>query len=116
MGILLALLTIICAVAFSPLQALIVRNVLKQEGVDPFTTVTDAVMGDGLAFTDSTLKRIFIDFNLYKDAPTSLANTVKHEVAHTKGRQHNEIPGDIMSYRATTNLQGQVVDDPYFWG
>lgn len=111
----LALILVCLVQAFTPRQALIAREVMRKKKPPPFVTVTDAVLADGFAFTDESRKRIYVDFAQFRDAPTSLANTINHEVVHTKGGEHNSIPGDIMSYVLTLDESGAVVNDDHEW-
>lgn len=99
----------------SPKNSEIVREGLKKYQAPPWAVVLNGVQSGNYAYTDADRKRVYIDMFRFANAPKSLANTVHHEVDHLKGRDHNEISNDIMSYKLTTDSLGNVIDDSYVW-
>ena len=103
------------ASAIQPIFADVARGALKKYDAPLFSVIVDGVQSGTYAFTDAPRERAYIDFNRFRNAPNSLANVLHHEVEHLKGRDHNEIPLDIMSYRLTVDSNGAVVDDDHIW-
>jgi hypothetical protein len=101
--------------ALTPGQAKLTMDVMKKYQSPPYVAIIDAVQLDTIAFTDVDRKRIYINYARFRDAPKSLANTIHHEIDHTKNREHNDNPGDIMSYRVTMNQQGEIIEDAAIW-
>ena len=92
------------------------REALKKFNAPQFAVIIDGVQSGNYAYTDGfDRKKMYIDFNQFKSAPNSLKNVLHHEIEHSKNRDHNNIPGDIMSYSLTTDSLGNVVDDQYVW-
>ena len=79
----------------------LVREIMTKEQTPSWVVVLDGVQRDTLAYTDADRKRIYVDFERFRDAPNSLRNVLKHEAHHAKNREHNQIVGDIMSYAVT---------------
>ena len=92
-----------------------VRDILTKEQTPSWVVVLDGVQRDTLAYTNTDRKRIYVDFERFRDAPNSLRNVLKHESQHAKGRDHNRIVGDIMSYAVTLDQRGNVVEDARVW-
>lgn len=90
-----------------------IRELMKQSNVDPFVHVIDSVQIGTYAFTKPNLKSVHIDMKRFEGTPNSFINVVNHELAHTKGRIHNNITGDIMNYSLTVDSNGYVVDDKF---
>ena len=93
----------------------VAREALKKYQAPDWTTIIDGIQHKTYAYTDSDRKNIYIDFNQFKDAPTSLQNVLNHEIQHSRGRNHNDVVTDIMSYHLTTDSNGVVIDDSYVW-
>ena len=94
----------------------VARDALKKYNAPQFATIIDGVQSGNYAYADGfDRKKMYIDFNQFKDAPKSLQNTLNHEIQHSRGRDHNNIPGDIMSYALTTDSLGNVIDDGFVW-
>lgn len=94
----------------------VARAALKKYNAPQFAVIIDGVQSGNYAYTDGfDRKKMFIDFNQFKNAPKSLQNTLRHEIEHSKGREHNNIVGDIMSYAITIDALGNVVEDRYVW-
>lgn len=101
--------------AFSPLQINIVRNALRIHGAPSFTVVVDAINTDTFAYTTADRRVIYIDAVLFINAPKTFINVMHHEIDHTRGRVHNNVTGDIMSYHITVDTNGTIIEDPYIW-
>lgn len=98
--------------ALNPQQASIARQVMKARGVPPWAVIIDAVQSDNIAYTDSDLKRVYIDANRLRKTPRTFANVVTHECFHLNGAQHGD--GSLaMEYHVTTQPNGEVVEDDY---
>lgn len=108
----------LCAAAFGMQDkfADVAREALKKYNAPPWATFIDGVQTGNYAYTDGADRtKMYIDFNQFKNAPKSLQNTLRHEIEHSKGRDHNNIPGDIMSYSLTVDSLGNVIDDTRAW-
>ena len=78
--------------------------------------VVDGVIGNWtLAFTDQMRLVTTLDGARMACCPKTFQNVVHHEIDHLKGRQHNHIPFDIMSYMVTVDEHGKVVEDAFVW-
>lgn len=98
--------------AMNPQQANIARQVMKARGVPPWSVIIDAVQSDNIAYTDSDLKRVYIDANRLRKTPRTFANVAIHECGHLSGAQHGD--GSLaMDYHVTTQPNGDVVEDNY---
>ena len=93
----------------------LVREIMTKEQTPDWTVVIDGAQRGTLAYTDADRKRIYVDFERFRDAPNSLRNVLKHEAHHAKNREHNQIVGDIMSYAVTLDQRGNVVNDARVW-
>ena len=94
----------------------VARDALKKDNAPQFATIIDGVQSGNYAYADGfDRKKMYVDFNQFKDAPKSLLNVLHHEIEHSRGRDHNNIPGDIMSYKLTTDILGNVIDDGFVW-
>ena len=92
------------------------RAALKKYNAPQFATIIDGIQSGNYAYADGfDRKKMYIDFNQFKNAPKSLQNVLNHEIQHSLGRDHKNIPGDIMSYALTTDSLGNVIDDSYVW-
>lgn len=98
-------------------QKEIVREAIKKAEVPQFSVVVDGVTAPGMyAFTDAAREHTYIDFARFANAPNSLFNVALHEGHHLRGRDHNNVPGDPMSYRLTVDSNGSVVEDNFHLG
>lgn len=98
--------------AMNPQQANIARQVMKARGVPPWSVIIDAVQADGIAYTDSDLKRVYIDANRLRKTPRTFANVAIHECGHLNGAQHGD--GSLaMDYHVTTQPNGDVIEDSF---
>jgi len=98
--------------AMNPQQANIARQVMKARGVPPWSVIIDAVQADNIAYTDTDLKRVYIDANRLRKTPRTFANVVTHECSHLNGAQHGD--GSLaMDYRVTTQPNGEVIEDNF---
>jgi len=101
---------------FDPSQSAMVRQVLKQRSADPFVAVVDAPMNDMVAYTTLWGKVIYMDGDALRGRPHTFHNVLVHEILHTQGKEHDQtqIPGSMMSYAVTKNIQGEIIDDATF--
>ena len=100
------------AAAMNPQQASIARQVMKARGVPPWAVIIDAVQSDNIAYTDSDLKRVYIDANRLRKTPRTFANCMIHECGHLNGGQHGD--GSLaMDYHVTTRPNGEVIEDSF---
>jgi len=98
--------------AMNPQQASIARQVMRARGVPPWSVIIDAVQADNIAYTDSDLKRVYIDANRLRQTPRTFANVVIHECGHLNGAQHGD--GSLaMDYHVATKPNGEVIEDDY---
>ena len=98
--------------AMNPQQASIARQVMKAMNVPPWSVIIDAVQADNIAYTDSDLKRVYIDANRLRQTPRTFLNCVAHESSHLRGAQHGD--GSLgMDYHVTTKPNGEVVEDNF---
>ena len=97
----------------NPQQAsIIARQVMKARGVPPWSVIIDAVQADGIAYTDSDLKRVYIDANRLRKTPRTFANVAIHECGHLNSAQHGD--GSLaMDYHVTTQPNGDVIEDSF---
>ena len=85
---------------------------MKHLDAPPWSAVIDAALHDNIAFTDQAAFKVYIDAKKMLNTPHSFANVLVHEISHLKGAQHGD--GKFaMSYRVTSNLAGDIVDDTY---
>ena len=108
----LTMLLLVAAAALRPQYAELVRSEMVKQATADWVTVQDAVQQKQLAYTSSDLKHVYVDFGRFKNAPQALANTLKHEIAHTRGATHND-GSPYMSYAVTEDRAGNIVDDAY---
>lgn len=96
-------------------QAQVTRDSMSKFGAPQFSTIVDGVQTGTYAFTDADRRHTYIDYKRFANAPMSLRNVVRHEIDHLRGRDHNTLPGDPMSYRLTVDPAGNVVEDAAIW-
>lgn len=109
---LLHILFLTLALAMNPQQASIARQVMKARGTPPWSVIVDAVQADGIAYTDSDLKRVYIDANRLRKTPRTFLNVIAHESGHLNGAQHGD--GSLgMDYHVTTSPSGEVIEDNF---
>lgn len=96
--------------AFSPYQEARIRSLLASKHADQFVSVTDSPL-QGVAFTDSSGKKIYVDGARFDMAPIAFSNTISHEILHTFGAVHNEDPTTLMGYHVRLDSNGQVLED-----
>lgn len=96
-------------------QAEMTRAAMVKYNAPQFTVIVDGVQTPTYAFTDVDRKYSYVDYKRFVNAPNSLANVLKHEIAHLNGRDHNDVPGDIMSYHLTVSPNGTVINDAVLW-
>ena len=103
------------AFALQPKFAEPVRESLKKYKPPQFSVILDGIQDGTYAFTDGSRQRTYIDFSRFANAPNSLRNVLDHELNHLLGRDHNNIPGDPMSYRLTVDRNGTIIEDSFIW-
>ncbi len=99
--------------AFDPLQEQLFHQLTAaSSGVNPFVTLQAAPIADELAYTTPDRSHIYMDMKRLQSAPHTFYNVLRHEIAHTKGAEHND--GTVeMSYAATIDTNGVVIDDGF---
>ena len=95
---------------FTPHQTYTIRVVMADCKPPPFVAIIDAILPGELSYTAADLQHIFIDAIRFEDAPTTFANVIRHECAHTRGLQHGD-PDPIMHYAVTLDAHGRVIND-----
>jgi len=103
------------AAAMTRDQAQVSRDSMTKYGAPQFSTIVDGVQSGTYAFTDADRRHTYIDYKRFANTPISLRNVVRHEIDHLRGRDHNNVPGDPMSYRLTVDTTGNVVEDASIW-
>lgn len=119
------------AAGFTDWQANIIRESIKKYGA-PDAVFIDVTMAQDYAHTDVERRIVSIDARRFDCCPNSFTSVVRHELDHTRGRNHcksltrsslaerdtlsNPLPpcayiGDSMGYVLTTDAQGNIVDD-----
>lgn len=96
-------------------QAQVTRDSMAKYGAPQFSTIVDGVQSGTYAFTDADRRHTYIDYKRFANTPISLRNVLDHEIFHLKGKDHNSVPGDPMSYRLTVDPAGNVVEDAAIW-
>lgn len=110
------LLLLVAAQAFTPYQRQLIIAGLQKYNAPAFVAVLDAPQPPGsVAYTTVTRNTVYIDGPKLECCPRTFANVLHHELDHTKGRDHNQIKGDIMSYSVTLGPDGLIIDDLYVW-
>ena len=89
------------------------RELLRKGNANLFVSVVDSVQDKTLAFTNSERSTIFIDAMKFECCPNTFTNVLWHEIAHTHGRDHNLIKGDIMNYSMAKFPDDRVAEDSY---
>ena len=87
---------------------------LKYRAPD-FSAIVDGVQRGTYAFTEMDSRKAYINYAKFLNAPNSLMNVLHHEIMHLRGREHNNLVGDIMSYRLAVDSNGAVVNDAFVW-
>lgn len=83
---------------------------MKRQNTPQYLTVQNAVLQDVPAYTSADLKHIYIDYELFKFAPTSLLSVLRHELAHAVGRTHFD-GSAYMSYAVSKDKNGYIIND-----
>jgi hypothetical protein len=104
---------IIAVVVSADFQSRKIRELMNSQNIPSFVKVIDGVQIDTYAFTDPDLRSVYIDMKRFECCPNSFINVVNHELAHTRGREHNNVIGDIMNYSLTVDKRGNIIDDNY---
>lgn len=80
---------------------------------NPFAALIETpLFGDLVAYTAEDRSRIYLDSQQLEEAPNTLWNVLRHEVAHTQGQEHGQNTTE-MKYYVTKNPQGRILDDTY---
>ena len=103
------------AQSFNRIQSAKVRELMNLYDVDKFSAIIDTPMRNNIAYTDMLDKNIYIDGWRMIDTPRTFQNVFHHESDHLKGREHNNISGDIMSYSVQVDARGSIIDDDHVW-
>ena len=97
--------------AFTSWQSLAVRESIKKYG-PPDAVFIDVAMVANFAHTDMAQKIVSIDAQRFECCPNSFRSVVRHELDHCRGRMHNTVFGDPMSYHLTIDAVGDIIEDP----
>lgn len=100
--------------ALNQWQTQITQRLLRQLSPPP-VTIVNAVIWGYVAYTLRPANDIFIDGERLACCPNTFTNVMHHEIEHAKGRNHNNVTGDIMSYSVTEDINGQLLNDLYVW-
>jgi len=93
-------------------QRLVARKVMSYRAVPAFSTITDSVIFDELAYTDQTSYKVYADAARFVNASNTWTNVMIHECGHLLGAQHGD--GSLgMQYAVTLDVLGNVVNDGY---
>ena len=103
---------ILFVAALSPKNAEIVRDLLRKQNAPAWVTIQNSLQRDQLAFTSADLKHIYVDFEKFKNAPHTLQSVIKHEIAHSNGKVHND-GSPFMQCVVKVDSVGEVVDDSW---
>lgn len=98
--------------AFTDWQILTIRASIKKYG-PPDAVFIDAAMLTDYAHTDMAQKIVSIDARRFECCPNTFQSVVHHELDHCRGRMHNTVVGDIMSYHITVDALGNVQEDSF---
>lgn len=80
---------------------------------NPFVALVETpLFGDLVAYTGDDRARIYLDSQQLEEAPNTLWNVLRHEVAHTQGQEHGQNTAE-MKYHVTKNPQGRILDDSF---
>jgi hypothetical protein len=108
------LVIVACGIAALPLAQKYMRRILKTHPphANQFVALVETPLTNVLAYTADDLTRMYIDTNKFDEAPNSLWNVMRHEIAHTQGEKHED-GTPAMRYSVTVDANGAVVDDKY---
>lgn len=111
---------------FTDWQSNIIRESIKKYGASDAVFV-DVTMAQDYAHTDVARRIVSIDARRFDCCPNSFTSVVRHELDHTRGREHcrsltnpfmsaSTLPlcgsiNDPMGYVLTTDSAGNIVDD-----
>lgn len=98
--------------AIQPKHIEMIRSEMAKQKTNDWVTIQNAIQRQQLAYTSSDLKHIYIDFDRFRNASNTLANVIKHEVAHTKGATHGD-GSPYMQYAVRVDMFGNVIEDAY---
>ncbi len=104
-----------CCVAFTNYQEQKIRELSVKYAAPRFTAFAAAPLNGDFGFTEPDRAHVVIDGARLECCPHTFANVVHHELDHAKGRDHNKIPGDIMSYAVTIDQTGAAIEDAFVW-
>ena len=103
---------ILFVAALSPKNSEIVRDLLRKQNAPAWVTIQNSLQRDQLAFTSADLKHIYVDFDKFKNAPHTLQNVLKHEIAHANTKVHGD-GSSFMQYVVKVDSAGEVEDDQW---
>ncbi len=111
---LLLLLSLFVVDGFSLAQRFLRRIWREHPPVDnPFVALIETPLHrPGIAYTANDHSRIYLDSQQLEEAPNTMWNVLRHELAHTQGQEHGFNTTE-MRYAVTLDARGQVVDDSF---
>ncbi len=103
---------ILFVASLSPKNAELVRDLMKKQNAPEWLTIQNSLQRDKLAFTSADLKHVYVDFARLAQAPHTLQNVIKHEIAHSQGKVHND-GSPYMQYAVKVDSANTVADDQW---
>lgn len=109
---------LICAlfvllVGSSSIAERMLRVIFRRYNVsNPYVALIESPLNGPVAFTATDESRVFVDTRRLDEAPNTLWNVLRHEVAHTQGQVHSDATPE-MKYAVRLDPQGQIVNDDY---
>lgn len=112
--ILLLFLLLVSVSSGSPIAQRMLRQIFRRYNVtkNPFVALIESPLPGPLAFTATDGSRIYVDTPRLEEAPNTLWNVLRHEVAHTQGQSHGDATSE-MQYAAKQDPQGRIVNDDF---
>ena len=102
--------------SFTTYQRSLILDGLKRHNAPAFVAVLDAPQPSGsIAYTTGSRDTIYLDGVKLECCHRTFQNVLHHESAHARGREHNQIRGDIMNYSVLVSQAGDVIDDLWVW-
>lgn len=112
----LPLLLIATVSAMTKQQADITIAAMERYNAPSSSVIIGGIQRGTFAFTEPSNLKVYINYAKFIYAPTSLINTLHHEIAHLNGGVHNTGPiNDIMRYKLTTDSDGNIINDELVW-
>lgn len=106
--------TFFLLVVSSPIADRMLRQIFRRYNVsvNPYVALIESPLNGPVAFTATDGSRMFVDTRRLEEAPNTLWNVLRHEVAHTQGQIHSDVTPE-MQYSVQLDPQGRIVNDEY---